>query len=208
MSCRVKFCGLTRPEDARFASTDCGADYLGFVFAPGSPRRVDPEALAVWIEDVRADAEVVGVFRDQSIDEVLDAIDRFDLDFVQLHGHESGREWKRLPVRMLEARIVDDGLAPARFAGAAWAHLLDSGAGSGRIFDWSVAIDIARAERVFLAGGLDPDNVAEAVRKVRPFAVDVASGVEIEPGVKDHGRMRRFVDAVRTATRTPRQESA
>ena len=207
MSCRVKFCGLTRADDARFASETCGADYLGFVFVPGTPRRVDPESLATWIEEVRGDAEVVGVFRDQPVDEVLAAIDRFDLDFVQLHGRESGREWKRLPVRMLEARIVDNVLPPPRFAGAAWAHVLDAGAGSGRTFDWSVAVETARSERVFLAGGLEPENVARAIRQVRPFAVDVASGVEAAPGVKDHEKMRRFVEAVRAAE-NPREESA
>ena len=206
MGCRVKICGLTRENDVR-AAVEYGADYLGFVFAAGSPRRVDPASLEAWLEDVRGDAEVVGVFRDASFDEVLDAVDRFDLDFVQLHGREAGPEWTKLPVRMIEARVVTDVVPPARFAGAAWAHVLDAGAGSGRTFDWDLVTELARSERVFLAGGLGPDNVGDAVRRVRPFAVDVASGVESSPGVKDHELVRRFVAAVRAASDDPREET-
>ena len=204
MSCRVKICGITRPEDARCA-VEAGADFLGLVFAPGSPRRVDLVALESWLEDVRDPAEVVGVFRDQPLEVVLEMVERFDLDFVQLHGREEGDAWKRLPVRMIEARVVHDaGLPPARFPGAAWAHLLDGGAGSGTGFDHALAVEPARAERVFLAGGLDPSNVAEAVRQVRPFAVDVATGVERSAGEKDHDAVRAFLRAVRT-TDDPRE---
>ena len=206
MSTRVKICGITRPEDARCA-VEAGADYLGLVLAENSARTVRAADVASWLEDVRDPAEVVGVFRDQPLDEVLAAIDLLDLDFVQLHGRETGAEWTRLPVRMIEARVVGDRVPPARFAGAAWAHLLDGGAGSGRTFDWSLATEMARAERVFLAGGLDPENVTGAVRAVRPFAVDVASGTESVPGVKDPARVRAFVEAVRTADADPRQES-
>jgi phosphoribosylanthranilate isomerase len=195
--CRVKICGLTRPEDV-VASVAAGADFLGFVFAPGSPRRVDARELASWLEDVRGDREVVGVFRDQSVQEVLACVEICDLDFVQLHGEEHGDAWKRLPVRLIEARIVHVGqVAQARFAGAAWAQLLDSGAGSGRAFDWSSAERVARADRVFLAGGLHPGNVGAAIQQVRPFAVDVSSGVEVRPGQKDPHALRAFVDSVR-----------
>lgn len=199
MECRVKICGLARAEDARVAA-GAGADFLGFVFAPGSPRRVDPRELERWIEDVRGACEVVGVFRDQGFDEVLEFVERFDLDFVQLHGHESGADWKKLPVRMIEARVVVEGvLPPPRFAGAAWAHLLDGGAGSGTTFEWNLAQPVARAERLFLAGGLHPGNVGAAIAAVQPFAVDVASGVEIAPGVKDAELVRAFVRRAREA---------
>lgn len=205
MTTRIKICGLTRAEDMA-AAAEAGADYVGLVFAEGSSRQVVVDDVAAWIEDARGDAEVVGVFRDQSFEDVLRAVDTLDLDFVQLHGHESGEVWKSLPVRMIETRIVGDTVPDARFAGAAWAHLLDAGAGSGTIFDWDLARELARSERVFLAGGLDPDNVADAVRTVRPFAVDVASGTEASPGRKDPARLRAFAAAVRAADAKPPRE--
>lgn len=198
MKVRVKICGITCPEDG-LAAVRAGADYLGLVFAEGSVRRVDPADAADWIEDVREGAEVVGVFRDSPLDEVLAAVDRCDLDFVQLHGVESGQEWQKLPVRLIETRIVTGVLPPSRFGGTAWAQLLDSGAGAGQRFDWSVASEIARSERLFLAGGLDPQNVADAVRLLRPFAVDVSTGVEASPGRKDPQRIAAFVRAAREA---------
>lgn len=197
MDCRVKICGLVRPRDVRDA-VDAGADYLGFVFAPGSPRRVVAAELGAFLEDLRGDCEVVGVFRDQALEEVLECVERFDLDFVQLHGSEHGAAWRALPVRLIEARVVEGSeVAASRFAGAAWAHLLDAGAGSGTTFEWALAAPIARAERVFLAGGLNPANVADAIAAVRPFAVDVASGVEVRPGEKDPELLRAFVRNVR-----------
>lgn len=206
MRTRIKICGLTRAEDMAHAVRS-GADYVGLVFADGSPRRVETSTLGDWLEEARGDAEVVGVFRDQSLQQVIEAIDRFDLDFVQLHGEESGEEWARLPVRMIEGRIVGDDVPDARFAGAAWAHLLDGGAGSGRTFDWGLVTELARAERIFLAGGLDAQNVSAAVRTVRPFAVDVASGTERVAGVKDPDRVVAFIEAVRAADATPPEES-
>jgi len=198
VSTRIKICGLTRADDMRLA-IDEGADYVGLVFADGSPRRVDESGLDEWLESARDGAEVVGVFRDQSLSRVLEIVEHFDLDFVQLHGTEAGDAWKQLPVRLIESRIVGEGVPAARFAGAAWAQLLDAGAGSGTSFDWSLAVELARAERVFLAGGLDPQTVGDAVRQVRPFAVDVASGTESAPGIKDPERVRAFIQAVRSA---------
>ncbi len=193
---RVKICGLRRRADVEQA-VQCGADYIGFVFGAG-PRAVDVEDLAKWLDDVRDPAEVVGVFRDASFEQVVETVTRFDLDFVQLHGDEQGQQWHRLPVRLLEARIVRDHVvAPARFAGAAWAELLDSGAGSGQTFDWSLAPSLARARRTFLAGGLTPENVGRAIAEVRPFAVDTSSGVEDSPGIKNHERIQAFLEAAR-----------
>lgn len=200
MSVRVKICGLTNPRDME-AAVSAGADYVGVVFAD-SPRRVRLEELEEWLEDARGDAEVVGVFRDQEPSAVLEYVERFDLDFVQLHGSESMRELSRLPVRLIEASIVDENaVPPPRFPGMAWARLLDSGAGSGKRFDWKLALPLARAERVFLAGGLSPENVADAIRQVAPFAVDVSSGVELagEPGRKDAELIGAFIGRAREA---------
>ena len=195
---RVKICGLTHPDDMRHA-IDCGADFVGLVFA-ASPRQVDVERLGSWLEAARGHAEVVGVFRDASPESVLAAIERFDLDLVQLHGDERGEAWQHLPVRMIEARLLREGeLAPPRFPGAAWAEMLDSGAGSGRPFDWALAAAPSRAHRVFLAGGLDPDNVEAAILRARPFAVDASSRLERAPGRKDADAVARFCAAVQRA---------
>lgn len=193
----MKICGLARPRDME-AAVRAGADYLGLVFAQGSPRRVTVEQVAPWLGEARGDAEVVGVFRDQPVEEVLATAEALDLDLLQLHGRESGPGWHGLPLRLIEARVATPGgLPPVRFAGHAWAQLLDGGAGDGRAFDWGLAVDVVRRERVFLAGGLHPGNVADAVREVDPFAVDVSSGVESAPGHKDPELVARFVAAAR-----------
>lgn len=196
---RVKICGLTRPQDME-AAVRAGAEFLGLVFAPGSPRCVTVEQVQPWLDEARGDAEVVGVFRDQPADEVLAIAHALDLDLLQLHGQESGPQWHGLPLRVIEARVVaGDALPGPRLPGHAWAQLLDGGAGEGRAFDWGLAEEVVRAERVFLAGGLHPANVAEAVRQVGPFAVDVSSGVESAPGHKDPELVARFIAAARGA---------
>ena len=197
---RVKICGLTRAQDAE-AAVVAGAAYLGFVFAP-SPRQVRADSVVAWLDPLREAAELVGVFRDQAIDFVRRTIEELDLDLVQLHGSEEGSQWLELPVRILAVRTVrGESVSPSRFGGSAWAELLDSdseqGGGSGRGFDWSVAADEARKHRVFLAGGLDPENVEHAIQELHPFAVDLSSGVESSPGIKDPAKMRAFCEAVR-----------
>lgn len=202
---RVKICGITSREDAAHAVA-CGADYLGFVFVD-SPRRADPAQVGRWLDAVRGSAEVVGVFRDAPVAEVRRVIEALDLDLVQLHGAEQGVAWLELPVRVIEARaVLDETVPPSRLQGGAWADLLDSGAGgTGRPFDWRLAAPMARGRRLFLAGGLNPDNVAMAIQAVRPFAVDVASGVEARPAHKDPALVARFIEAARGAPRAPRQ---
>jgi phosphoribosylanthranilate isomerase len=197
---RVKICGLTRAEDA-LCAVEAGASYLGFVFAP-SPRRVTAEQILPWLDPLREAVELVGVFRDQDLEFVRRTQELLDLDLVQLHGSERGDEWLELPVRLVAARSVGDaGLDPERFGGLAWAEILDTasaqGGGSGRSFDWELAVEPARRKRIFLAGGLDAENVGQAIDRVRPFAVDVSSGVESAPGVKDPQKLREFCAAVR-----------
>ncbi len=196
---RVKICGLTSSGDARTA-VEAGADLLGFVFVPGTPRYVDPGD-AGWIREIRG-ALKVGVFRGAALGEVESVRRRLGLDLVQLHGTEPVSWALRAGPGTLRAIRVEgvvawDGLA--RLVAAGCLPLLDSGGGTGRRFDWTL-LDGRPAGLLFgLAGGLHPENVAEAVRTARPFLVDVSSGVESEPGRKDPGKVRAFVAAARGA---------
>jgi phosphoribosylanthranilate isomerase len=197
MMTRWKVCGLTRLEDAQ-AAVVAGADFLGLVFAENSPRRVRPADLD-WLEAVRGDAELVGVFRDQPADFVRQVALDLDLDLVQLHGQETGDSWRNLPVRILEGAVVADSIPEPRLPGLAWGRLLDGGAGDGRTFDWKLALGRAKAERLFVAGGLSSQNVGEVVRRLRPFAVDVSSALESAPGIKDPMRIQDFARALQEA---------
>jgi len=205
VSLTVKICGLTNPGDAR-AAVEAGADFLGFVFDPASPRCVGNTA-GSWIRLVEG-APTVGVFRNQDPDLVRQMREDAGLDLVQLHGHESpelcaelgGRERviKAIPV----SETVDWGLVAAH---AQTARLLfdtgsPSGGGSGRTFDWGLLAGAPHGLAFWLAGGLTPENVARAIGMVRPAGVDVASGVEMAVGRKDAGKMGAFVAAVRGMT--------
>ena len=211
MSIAMKFCGITRPEDAGFAA-ELGAAYIGSIFTD-SPRRVSPhDAAGIWA--AAPGPKKVGVFGDASVDEILAAADVSGLDVVQLHrGAASGViEQLRASFRgeiWSVIRIGDPGaLAVAGESADADAILVDSYSesglgGTGRTFDWErEAAAIRRLigdRRLVAAGGLDPDNVASAIRALAPDVVDVSSGVESSPGVKDHARMRAFAAAVAQA---------
>ncbi len=203
---RVKICGLCRADDAALAAA-AGADFLGFVFAP-SPRRA-PAALAAELHRAlpHAGPPRVGVFAEAAPAEVAATARAFALDYLQLHGRrtpaelEAIREACGLPLILaLGAGEDEPGLARAS---APYALLLDTprtrAAEPRRPFDWRLAVPAARAGRLFLAGGLRPENVGEAIRTVEPFAVDVASGVELHPGVKSEPLVHAFLAAVRAA---------
>ncbi len=202
MRVTVKICGLTTAEDAR-AAVAAGADFLGFVFSPSSRRHVGVSGPA-WVRTV-AGARRVGVFRDQDEATVRRIRDEAALDLVQLHGAEPpetcealggrGRVIKALPV----ARAIDWG-AVAAYAGVArivFDTASPSGGGTGRAFDWRLLEEAPSGLPFWLAGGLTPENVAQAVQRAHPAGVDVASGVEGSPGRKDAEKMRRFIAAVR-----------
>lgn len=212
----MKFCGLKRDEDIAYA-VELGADYVGVVFAP-SPRRVSPEEAAELLGTVRGPTRRVGVFGDPGAPYVLDTAQRVGLDVVQLHGCTSVRD-----VEMVRAafpgevwsvvRVGPAGLLREQQPLATAAHgvVLDTLSsrglgGTGESFDWlavAEAVEEIRSRtRVILAGGLRADNVARAIEVLAPHVVDVSSGVEAGPGVKDHLRMRAFVDAVRRAPTT------
>ncbi|HSK08972.1 MAG TPA: phosphoribosylanthranilate isomerase [Vicinamibacterales bacterium] len=196
---RVKICGITREEDAVLAAA-LGASAVGFVFWPGSPRAVMPRRARQIVRALPPLVSVVGVFVDQPFDEVEATAAAVPLDAVQLHGDECPRDWARLRQRMIRA-VTAERLEEAEAWSLRVTLLVDAVEGSrrggtGRCVDWQAVAPVARRRPVILAGGLSPDNVARAICTVHPFAVDVASGVESSPGVKDPARLRAFFAAV------------
>lgn len=193
---RVKICGIRRTEDALLAA-ELGAWAVGFIFWPGSPRFIDPyrakqicAALPPWIVPI-------GVFVDQPPNYVSDVAHLVKLGAVQLHGNESLEIVERMPHRVIKSVAMtptfDDSSVdslPARVGVLLDAHDPVRHGGTGKTVDWSRAAAVARRRKVLLAGGLCAENVRAAVDAVRPFGIDVSSGVEISPGVKDHDRMR------------------
>jgi phosphoribosylanthranilate isomerase len=207
MRTRVKFCGMTRVADAE-AAVALGVDAIGLVLAPGSPRFLHLREAAIIRRRLPPFVQAVALFRNAPADEVRRALDELQPDLLQFHGEESPEDCASFGRPFLRAVPMKHGADLAdwerRFA-AATALLLDAhgtgeAGGQGRPFDWSAI----RARRAYvLAGGLTPANVGAAVRAVRPYAVDVSSGVEQSPGVKDESKMRRFIEEVREADEGP-----
>jgi phosphoribosylanthranilate isomerase len=198
---RVKICGITRAEDA-LAAARLGADALGFNFWPGSKRFVAPAAARAIVTRLPPFVVPVGVFVNQPEEEILAVVRETGVRVLQLHGDEPPALCARLPLPVVKAIRVDAVKSLAAFASyEVAAFLLDTPSrgfgGSGAPFDWSLAEGVSEIAPVILAGGLTPENVAEAIRAVRPYAVDVASGVESAPGVKDLARLARFVAIVK-----------
>jgi len=195
----IKICGVARPEDAAMA-VEAGADLVGFVLVPGTSRAVDPDR-AGWIRALGG-AGRVGVFRDAPLDEIRRVRDRLRLDRVQLHGDEPD-EWLELLAPGVIRRVPVPGSVDwervRALAGAGVLPLLDPGAGDGRAFDRRLLEEGPGDLRYGLAGGLTPGSVGAAVRAGRPALVDVSSGVESAPGVKDPAKVRAFVAAARNA---------
>ena len=195
----LKICGLTNEADAVHAAS-AGATALGVVFAPGSPRCVSADVARDIVEAVPADVPVVGVFVNASLEEIVAVVAHSGIRVVQLHGDEPERYAAALKVPVLRAAGVDVPIESWPTA----TLLLDatSGAergGTGRRVDWTQAAEIARRRKTVLAGGLTPVNVAEAIATVRPFGVDVSSGVEASPGRKDRGKVTDFIKNARKA---------
>ena len=206
---RIKMCGTTSPEDA-MAAVDAGVDALGFIFYEKSPRNVDPEVVRLIIEQLPPFVDTVGVFVDRDREEVEEIIRYCRLGYAQLHGKESPKYCERLarfaaPCQILKALRVGDHLRAgdiAPYSDYVTGFLLDTYhknmmGGTGESFDWSIIERLAMKKPYILAGGLDADNVARAIKAVRPYAVDVNSGVEKSPGQKDHELITDFVNKVR-----------
>ena len=201
---KIKICGIKTLRDA-LAAIEAGADYLGFNFYPKGLRYVDMATctqISSVLKKKHPKITLVGVFVNSSVDEVKNILDVCSLDFAQLHGDETPEIFSRLAPRAFKAfRGI-----PANITGYERhdvpALLLDASVkgvygGSGVTADWSAAAELAKRYPLLLAGGLTPENVAEAVRQVKPWGVDVASGVETAPGEKDAAKMSAFVQAVR-----------
>ncbi|MEA2626780.1 MAG: phosphoribosylanthranilate isomerase [Candidatus Binatota bacterium] len=204
MSVRVKICGVTRREDA-LAAVDAGADAIGVNLWPGSKRCVAVEEAAAIVEGLPEGVLSVGVFVNAPRAAIAEAVRVAGLGAVQLHGDESPEDCTGWSVRVIKALAARDGRALADVAASYAADfvLVDAYVpgeygGTGTTFPWDRVAGLA-PERLFLAGGLTPENVAEAVRQVGPYAVDVAGGVESRPGIKDPEKMREFVRHAKAA---------
>jgi phosphoribosylanthranilate isomerase len=201
---RVKICGITSAEDA-LAAVEAGADALGFVFVPGTPRLVHPETAERIVADLPPFVTAVGVFVDQPLEEVLRIAARCNLQAVQLHGDEPEAFSRRIPLKVIKAVRVREApdLRPIATY-PAHAFLLDAfveglAGGTGTPISWDLAVQAKGHAPIILSGGLRPETVGLAVRRVRPYGVDVSSGVEMRPGRKDHQKVREFIAAVRQA---------
>jgi phosphoribosylanthranilate isomerase len=212
---RIKICGLTRVEDVRAAVT-AGADAIGFVFYQKSPRYVTPSSAAKLAAALPPFVSAVGLFVNASPAEVAEVVTQVPLSLLQFHGDETPQQClaaaqavNRPFIRALRVKPdmkANDLLKYAQdyqsigslFAGLLLDTFVDAYGGTGKVFDWSL-IPKELAPRVALSGGLNVQNAAEAVLRVRPYAVDVSSGVELDKGIKDAGKICAFVDAIRQA---------
>jgi phosphoribosylanthranilate isomerase len=210
---RVKICGITNLEDA-LAAADAGADLLGFIFVQNSPRYIEPKQAGTIVTALKArgaSPRFVGVFVNAPFERIHTVLELAQLDLAQLHGHEPvpvvrqllpyvykslrPRDEAEAQAQVAEYRLAVTGQAPAFIVDAFDAQRFG---GTGQRADWSLAAQIAREFPILLAGGLNAENVADAIRSVRPWGVDVSSGVERGPGLKDHAQVRRFVQAAKT----------
>jgi phosphoribosylanthranilate isomerase len=197
---QIKICGITNRYDGLFA-IEYGADYLGFIFYDKSPRYIDPELLKEWIGELHG-IKKVGVFVNNPIDDIITIVKICDLDVVQLHGEESDADiyklkefgvevWRAFGLRFSEDvqraavckadKVLVDSITEKEYGG------------TGKVSNWELASKLAGKRDVVLAGGLNPDNVVEAIKEVKPFCIDVSSGVELKPGKKDLTKLEKFL---------------
>jgi phosphoribosylanthranilate isomerase len=205
----VKICGTTSEEDALLAVA-MGADAVGFIFAP-STRQVAPSIAGDIAKRLPSEVMTVGVFRDQSPQRIVEIMEATGLRAAQLSGRETPEQanWVHRRVRTVIKAFAagDRSVANAAEYGADILMLDTKSPGSGQVFDWRLAEDVPPGQRLLLAGGLTPENVADAIAQVNPWGVDVATGVEASPGKKDPRKLRAFVAAAKAAAR-PAYEGA
>ena len=206
----VKICGITRSQDAELAA-GLGANALGFVCWPNSPRYISAEAASAITANVPANVLKIGVFVDQPAEEVARVMDEIGLDVAQLHGHESPEYCRELTKKYVGSAVRRTVIKAVAMSGNGSVNIADFDpdvlllidahdpekfGGTGKTVNWDAAREIAATRRTILAGGLNAANVKLAVRSVRPYGVDVSSGVESSPGVKDPNRMRALFEAL------------
>ncbi|MFC1555550.1 phosphoribosylanthranilate isomerase [candidate division KSB1 bacterium] len=201
---RVKICGITNLIDAQ-AAIDAGADALGFVFYPKSPRYISFQNAEKVCSQTKPDIMKIGVFVNENIENLCDLSNRGFLTHFQFSGDESADYCEQFADKAIKTFRVKNGIDKnllKNFQKCKY-FLFDSGSdgsygGSGRIFDWEYLKEAGLNKNFILAGGLTPENVKEAILSVKPFMVDVSSGVEKTPGIKDHDKIIRFIDACRS----------
>lgn len=202
---KIKICGITNPDDA-LAAVDFGADALGFVFFKDSPRYISPEKAASIIKMLPSFTTTIGVFADEPPEHVEKTVYTCGIDIIQMHGNETPEACK-LHRRIIKAIRVKslESLDPLKsYIDSVSAFLLDTYTpnilgGTGQIFNWDIAIEAKQFGRIILAGGLTPENVAEAIMRVSPYAVDVSSGIEAAKGRKDLHKMKLFIERAKAA---------
>ena len=195
---KVKVCGMTSLKDALVAVEE-GADAVGFIFYKKSPRSVTMKTVREIIFELPPFVDTVGVFVDETAEQINKIADYCNLDIIQLHGDESPTFCKRIRRKVIKAFRIKDMQSVKKLSGfLVCGFLLDTFSenlhgGTGKVFDWNFALPAKKFGPVIMAGGLTPNNVQQAVRQVRPYGVDVCSGVESEPGIKDHKKVRAFL---------------
>jgi len=201
---KVKICGITNLDDA-LAAVEFGADAIGFVFVPNTPRYIEPAKAAEIIMRLPPFVTTVGLFVDDSPEHIKQIADQCKLNVLQLHGQESPDFCLQFNRKVIKAfRVKDKESLTVLPKYTVSAYLLDTyvrGAmgGTGVTFDWRLALDAKKYGTVILAGGLNPQNVAKAIQQVRPYGVDVSSAVEAKPGKKDHSKLKDFIEAAKVA---------
>ena len=203
---KVKICGMTNLNDVKVA-VDGGVDAVGFIFYKKSPRSVTIKTVKEIVIELPPFVDAVGVFVDETAEQINKIADRCNLDRVQLHGNESPAFCKKIRRRVIKAIRVKDILSLKKLSDYPVNSFLldtfseDQYGGTGRVFDWNLAYPAKKYGPIILAGGLTPNNVRQAIQRIQPYGVDVCSGVESQPGIKDHKKMQTFLKNVKAERR-------
>ena len=203
----IKICGITNKEDALDA-VSLGADALGFIFHKPSPRYISPEKVEEIVMFLPPFIHVVGVFVNNSKEDIEEIVDRCRLNLIQLHGEESPQFCMEMPRRVIKATRVsepDDLLSITQYQGVVSSILLDTKVkgvygGTGKTFDWGLALEAKEYDTpLILSGGINANNIEKALKMVGPYGIDICSGVEKEPGIKDYNKMQELIGAIKTS---------